>query len=108
MNLIVLQRALGQLRLGGMATVLETRLRQAHAEGLLLHGLGPAAGRRDAAAGVAAAPRGSWLGPIGCAGYMTRAADLTADEEIARIRHQGVRHATRRSRRSQPQGQPAG
>jgi DNA replication protein DnaC len=32
MNLIELQRALGQLRLGGMAAVLETRLRQAHAE----------------------------------------------------------------------------
>ena len=32
MNLIELQRALGQLRLGGMATVLETRLRQAQAE----------------------------------------------------------------------------
>ena len=32
MNLIELQRALGELRLGGMATVLETRLRQAQAE----------------------------------------------------------------------------
>jgi DNA replication protein DnaC len=32
MNLIELQRTLGQLRLGGMATVLETRLRQAQAE----------------------------------------------------------------------------
>src|ERR1700756_1836277 len=32
MNLIELQRALRQLRLGGMATVLETRLRQAQAE----------------------------------------------------------------------------
>jgi len=32
MNIIELQRALGQLRLGGMATVLETRLRQAQAE----------------------------------------------------------------------------
>jgi DNA replication protein DnaC len=32
MNLIELQRALGQLRLGGMAAVLETRLRQAPAE----------------------------------------------------------------------------
>jgi DNA replication protein DnaC len=32
MNLMELQRALGQLRLGGMATVLETRLRQAQAE----------------------------------------------------------------------------
>jgi DNA replication protein DnaC len=32
MNLIELQRASGQLRLGGMATVLETRLRQAQAE----------------------------------------------------------------------------
>ena len=32
MNLIELQRALGQLRLGGMAAVLETRLRQAQAE----------------------------------------------------------------------------
>jgi DNA replication protein DnaC len=32
MNLLELQRALGQLRLGGMATVLETRLRQAQAE----------------------------------------------------------------------------
>ena len=34
MNLIELQRALGQLRLGGMATVLETRLRQARAEAM--------------------------------------------------------------------------
>ena len=34
MNLIELQRALGQLRLGGMAAVLETRLRQAQAEAL--------------------------------------------------------------------------
>lgn len=32
MNLIELQRSLRQLRLGGMATVLETRLRQAQAE----------------------------------------------------------------------------
>jgi DNA replication protein DnaC len=32
MNLIELQRAFGQLRLGGMAAVLETRLRQAQAE----------------------------------------------------------------------------
>src|ERR687888_699333 len=32
MNLIELQRALRQLRLGGMATVLETRLHQAQAE----------------------------------------------------------------------------
>jgi DNA replication protein DnaC len=32
MNLLELQRALGQLRLGGMAAVLETRLRQAQAE----------------------------------------------------------------------------
>jgi DNA replication protein DnaC len=32
MNLIELHRALGQLRLGGMAAVLETRLRQAQAE----------------------------------------------------------------------------
>ena len=32
MNLMELQRALRQLRLGGMATVLETRLRQAQAE----------------------------------------------------------------------------
>jgi DNA replication protein DnaC len=32
MNLIELQRALRQLRLGGMATVLETRLRQAQSE----------------------------------------------------------------------------
>jgi IstB-like ATP binding protein len=32
MNLMELQRALGQLRLGGMAAVLETRLRQAQAE----------------------------------------------------------------------------
>jgi hypothetical protein len=32
MNLIELQRALGQLRLGGMAAGLETRLRQAQAE----------------------------------------------------------------------------
>src|ERR1700704_339215 len=34
MNLIELQHALGQLRLGGMATVLETRLRQAQAEAM--------------------------------------------------------------------------
>ena len=34
MNLIELQRALGQLRLGGMAAVLETRLRQAQAESM--------------------------------------------------------------------------
>jgi DNA replication protein DnaC len=34
MNLVELQRALGQLRLGGMATVLETRLRQAQAEAM--------------------------------------------------------------------------
>src|SRR4029450_754086 len=32
MNLLELQRALRQLRLGGMAPVLETRLRQAQAE----------------------------------------------------------------------------
>ena len=32
MNLIELQRALRQLRLGGIATVLETRLRQAQSE----------------------------------------------------------------------------
>ena len=32
MNLIELQRAMRQLRLGGMAAVLETRLRQAQAE----------------------------------------------------------------------------
>jgi len=32
MNLIELERALRQLRLGGMANVLETRLRQAQAE----------------------------------------------------------------------------
>jgi DNA replication protein DnaC len=34
MNLIELQRALGQLRLGGMATVLETRLHQAQTEAM--------------------------------------------------------------------------
>src|SRR5260370_10937797 len=34
MNLIELQRALGQLRLGGMAAVLETRLRQAQTEAM--------------------------------------------------------------------------
>ena len=34
MNLIELQRALRQLRLGGMAAVLETRLRQAQAEAM--------------------------------------------------------------------------
>jgi DNA replication protein DnaC len=34
MNLIELQRALGQLRLGGMAVVLETRLKQAQAESM--------------------------------------------------------------------------
>jgi DNA replication protein DnaC len=32
MNIVELERALRQLRLGGMAAVLETRLRQAHAE----------------------------------------------------------------------------
>ena len=32
MNVIELERALRQLRLGGMASVLETRLRQAQAE----------------------------------------------------------------------------
>jgi DNA replication protein DnaC len=35
MNLIELQRALRQLRLGGMATVLETRLRQAQSENMV-------------------------------------------------------------------------
>ena len=34
MNLIELQRALGQLRLGGIAAVLETRLRQAQTEAM--------------------------------------------------------------------------
>ena len=34
MNLIELQRALRQLRLGGMAAVLETRLRQAQSEAM--------------------------------------------------------------------------
>ena len=34
MNLIELERALGQLRLGGMAAVLETRLKQAQAEAM--------------------------------------------------------------------------
>jgi hypothetical protein len=34
MNLIELQRALRQLRLGGMATVLETRLHQAQSENM--------------------------------------------------------------------------
>ena len=34
MNLIELQRSLRQLRLGGMATVLETRLRQAQSENM--------------------------------------------------------------------------
>ena len=34
MNLIELERALRQLRLGGMAAVLETRLRQAQAEAM--------------------------------------------------------------------------
>jgi DNA replication protein DnaC len=34
MNVIELQRALGQLRLGGIAAVLETRLRQAQAEAM--------------------------------------------------------------------------
>ena len=32
MNLIELQRSLRQLRLGGMAAVLETRIHQVHAE----------------------------------------------------------------------------
>jgi DNA replication protein DnaC len=35
MNLIELQRALGQLRLGGVAAVLETRLRQAQTESMV-------------------------------------------------------------------------
>ena len=34
MNLTELQQALGQLRLGGMASVLETRLRHAQAEAM--------------------------------------------------------------------------
>jgi len=34
MNLIELNRALRQLRLGGIAAVLETRLHQAHAEAM--------------------------------------------------------------------------
>ena len=34
MNLIELQHALRQLRLGGIATVLETRLRQAQTEAI--------------------------------------------------------------------------
>jgi hypothetical protein len=34
MNLVELHRALRQLRLGGMAAVLETRLRQAQAESM--------------------------------------------------------------------------
>ena len=34
MNLIELERALRQLRLGGIAAVLETRLRQAQAEAM--------------------------------------------------------------------------
>ena len=34
MNLIELDRALRQLRLGGMAALLETRLRQAQAESM--------------------------------------------------------------------------
>lgn len=34
MNLIELNRALGQLRLGGIAAVLETRIRQAQAEAM--------------------------------------------------------------------------
>ena len=34
MNLTELQQALGQLRLGGVAAVLETRLRQAQAEAI--------------------------------------------------------------------------
>jgi hypothetical protein len=34
MNLIELNRALGQLRLGGIAAVLETRLRQAQVEAM--------------------------------------------------------------------------
>jgi len=34
MNLIELKRALGQLRLGGIAAVLETRLLQAQAESM--------------------------------------------------------------------------
>jgi DNA-binding MarR family transcriptional regulator len=34
------------------------------------------------------------------AGYVTRAADPSDDEEITRIRQQGIRHATRRPRPS--------
>jgi DNA-binding MarR family transcriptional regulator len=37
-----------------------------------------------------------------------RAGRVAADEEITRIRRQGIRHATRRPRRRQPEGQPAG
>ena len=37
-----------------------------------------------------------------------RAGREAADEEIARIRRQGIRHATRRPRQRRPPGQPAG
>jgi len=41
MNLVELDRALRQLRLGGMAAVLETRLRQAQAEAMVPLDLSP-------------------------------------------------------------------
>ena len=48
MNLIELQRALRQLRLGGMATVLETRLRQAQSEAMAPIDLHVVSGQRRA------------------------------------------------------------
>ena len=59
MNLIELERALRQLRLGGMAAVLETRLHQAHAEtmppiDLILSGRRRADAAQRATAGAAA------------------------------------------------------
>jgi hypothetical protein len=46
MNVIELDRALRQLRLGGMAAVLETRLRQAQAEAMAPHRLDSLPGLR--------------------------------------------------------------
>ena len=56
MNIIELQRSLRQLRLGGMAAVLETRLRQAQAEPMAPIDLVSCLilGRADAACGPAA------------------------------------------------------
>jgi len=58
MNVLELERSLRQLRLGGMATVLETRLRQAQAEAMThldlisLSGLGRTHTSRGSAPGT--------------------------------------------------------